>query len=362
MLPEVHLVAAARPNLPKLAALWHALADSMPFCRPVLVHTGQHHDDAMFGALLRDLGLPSPDVSLGVAGGSHAELTARTMLAAEVLWRGRRPAAVIVPGDVDGALAAALAAAKLFLPLVHLEAGLRCADTDLPEEINRRAIDAVATGLWAPDATAMHALAFEGRAEAAVLTGNAMIATLERTRPAWSHRPAPMPERPFGLLTLHRGANVDNRARFAALLDAVARTAAILPLLWPLHPRTLARLAAYGLRVPKGVQTVPPLSYLDFIATLSQAAIVITDSGGVQEETTYLGVPCLTLRDTTERPLTLTLGTNRLATAATLPEAVAAMLADPPVPQRIPGWDALAGWRMADALAELLHNQQRRAA
>lgn len=263
---------------------------------------------------------------------------------------------------MDAALAASLAAAKLFLPLVHLEAGLRCADAGLPEEINRRAIDAVATALWAPDAAAMEALAAEGRADAAVLTGNAMIATLECTRPRWIRRHPPVPQQMFGLLTLHRVANVDDRARFAALLDALAETAALLPLLWPMHPHTLAALTAHGLRVPRGVRTVPPLSYLDFIATLSQAAIVITDSGGVQEEATHLGIPCVTLRRATERPLTLSHGTNRLAGPASLPAVAAALLADPPVPQPIAGWDAQAGSRMADALALLLEARVCRAA
>lgn len=357
MLPEVHLVAAARPNLPKLAALWHALGERQPFCRPVLVHTGQHHDDALFGALLRDLELPQPEIALGVAGGSHAELTGRTMLAAETLWRQRPPAAVIVPGDVDGALAAALAAAKLYVPLVHLEAGLRCDDTRLPEEINRRAIDAVASALWAPDSLALRALAAEGRAEATVLTGNAMIATLERTRPLWLHRDTAVPQRMFGLLTLHRAANVDDRARFSVLLEAMADTARILPLLWVMHPRALARLAGWGLRIPRNVDAVPPRSYLDFVATLSHAAIAITDSGGVQEEATHLGIPCVTLRRATERPLTLTHGTNRLATPASLATTVLTMLDNPPIPRPIEGWDAQAGQRMADALAAMLRRE-----
>jgi len=351
---EIHLVAAARPNLPKLAALWHAMAEAPPLGQPVLVHTGQHHDDAMFGALLRDLDLPEPDVWLGIAGGSHAELTGRTMVALETLWRQRRPAVVIVPGDVDGALAAALAAAKLFIPVVHLEAGLRCDDVALPEEVNRRAIDAVATALWAPDAAAMLTLAKEGRAAAATMTGNAMIATLERTRPLWSARPGKAGSDRYGVLTLHRGANVDDCSRFARLLAAAGEAARRLDLIWPMHPRALACLQAQGLRVPSGIHLVPPLPYLDFIATLAGAKAVITDSGGVQEEATHLGIPCLTLRAATERPLTLTHGTNRLVVPDRLPAALEAMLADPPVSRPIPGWDALAGQRMRAALATLL--------
>lgn len=350
---EIHLVAAARPNLPKLAALWHALAEGPPLGPVLLVHTGQHHDDAMFGALLRDLDLPDPHVALGIAGGGHAALTGRTMLALETLWRARRPAIVVVPGDVDGALAATLAAAKLYIPVVHLEAGLRCRDIALPEEINRRAIDAVATALWAPDAAAMRALAQEGRTAASTLTGNAMIATLERTRPRWSARPA-QAAGDYGVLTLHRGGNVDDAARFARLLGAAGRAARLLPLLWPVHPRALARLREGGLRVPDRVTPLPPLSYLDFVATMAGARAVITDSGGVQEETTHLGIPCLTLRAATERPLTLTHGTNRLVTPHGLPAALTDMLVTPPAARPIPGWDARAGDRMRAALAGVL--------
>jgi UDP-N-acetylglucosamine 2-epimerase (non-hydrolysing) len=358
MPPELHLVASARPNLPKLAALWHALAEAPGFCRPVLVHTGQHHDAAMFAGHLDDLGLPAPEVSLGVSGGGHAALTGRTMMACEALWQNRRPALVVVPGDVDGTLAAALAARKLGIPVAHLEAGLRCGDRDMPEEINRRAVDAVSDLLWAPDhATAARLLA-EGHPPAAVrAVGNSMIDTLLRRLPAARARalPAGLVAGRYGVLTLHRPANVDHAAALAALLDAVASAARALPLAWPLHPRTARRMAEFGLAVPAGVTVLPPLGYLDFLSLLGRARLVATDSGGVQEEAAGLDVPCLTLRPSTERPVTLESGANQLVAPAGLPVAVARVLAGGWPPARpIPLWDAAVGARMVAHLREML--------
>ena len=356
-LPELHLVAAARPNLPKLAALWHALAEEAPFCRPVLLHTGQHHDAAMFGGHLADLGLPAPEVSLGVSGGGHAALTGRTMMACAALWQDRRPALVVVAGDVDGTLAAALAARKLGIPVAHLEAGLRCGDRDMPEEINRRAVDAVSDLLWAPDhGTAVRLLA-EGHAPEAVrAVGNSMVDTLLRRLPAARARALPNGLAPggYGVLTLHRAGNVDDPATLAALLDGVAGAARLLPLAWPLHPRTALRLREFGLAVPAGVTLLPPLGYLDFLRLLAGARLAATDSGGVQEEAAALAVPCLTLRPSTERPVTLDSGANRLATAATLPAAVAGVLAGWPPPRPIPLWDDQVGHRMVAHLREVL--------
>ncbi|MBB5694913.1 non-hydrolyzing UDP-N-acetylglucosamine 2-epimerase [Muricoccus pecuniae] len=355
MLPEIHLVAAARPNLPKLAALLHALAGAPPFCAPVLVHTGQHHDAAMFGGHLADLGLAPPDISLGVSGGGHASLTGRTMIACADLWSARRPAMVVVAGDVDGTLAAALAARKLGIPVAHLEAGLRCGDLDMPEEINRRAVDAISTLLWAPDEATAARLTAEGHAPGAVrAVGNAMIDSLLRALPAARGRALPPGLEPggYGVLTLHRPANVDLPAALAALLEAVAGAARHLPLAWPVHPRTAARLSEFGLAVPEGVMPLPPLGYLDFLGLLARARLVATDSGGVQEEAWALDLPCLTLRPSTERPVTLEAGTNRLVPPAQLPGAVAALLAgDRPRARPIPLWDGRAGARMAAHLA-----------
>jgi UDP-N-acetylglucosamine 2-epimerase (non-hydrolysing) len=358
MLPELHLVAAARPNLPKLAALWHALAEVPPFCRPVLLHTGQHHDPAMFGGHLADLGLPAPEVSLGISGGSHAALTGATMLACERLWQGRRPALVVVAGDVDATLAAALAARKLKIPLAHLEAGLRCGDRDMPEEINRRAVDAISDLLWAPDLDTAQRLLAEGHAPGAVrAVGNSMIDSLLRALPAARGRPLPEGVRPgaFGVVTLHRAANVDDPLALAGLLAGLEQAAALLPLVWPLHPRTARRMAEFGLALPANLRAVPPLGYLDFLGLLARARLVATDSGGVQEEAAVLGLPCLTLRPSTERPVTLEAGGNRLVRPEALAEAVTTVLtgrwakACP-----IPLWDGMAGARMVQHLAETL--------
>lgn len=353
-LPAVHLVAAARPNLPKLAALWHALAEASPICAPLLLHTGQHHDRAMFGDLIEDLGLPQPAIALGVAGGSHAELTGRTMIACEAAWRAARPALVVVAGDVDGALAAGLAARKMGIRVAHLEAGLRCGDADMPEEINRRALDAVADLLWAPDeASALRLIADGHGARRVRAVGNAMVDSLLRHLPAARLRPLPEGLAPggYGVVTLHRPANVDDPAALGALLDALAAAARHLPLAWPLHPRTRARLEGFGLAPPQGVRMLPPLRYLDFLALLSRARLVATDSGGVQEEACAIGLPCLTLRPSTERPATLDAGGNRLVTAADLPRAVR----DPPGRAGpVALWDGKAGQRMRAHLAEVL--------
>lgn len=353
-LPALHLVAAARPNLPKLAALWHALAEAPPLCEPLLLHTGQHHDAAMFGDLIEDLGLPRPAIALGVSGGSHAELTGRTMIAAEAVWRRQRPALVVVAGDVDGALAAGLAARKLAIPLVHLEAGLRSGEPDMPEEINRRALDAISTLLWAPDEGSAARLRAEGHEPARVrAVGNAMVDSLLRHLPAARARPLPagLAAGAYGVVTLHRPGNVDRAETLRRLVAALEAAAARLPLVWPLHPRSRARLEAFGIAPPRGVRMLPPLRYLDFLALLCRARLVATDSGGVQEEAAALGLPCLTLRPSTERPVTITAGGNRLVT----PEELPAAIADPPGRAApIPLWDGRAGARMRAHLAEVL--------
>jgi len=351
------MVVAARPNLPKIAALWHALEEAPCFCRPRILHTGQHHDSAMFGQHLADLGLPMPHMALGVAaGGGHAALTGHTMMAAEAAWIAERPDLVVVAGDVDGTLAAAIAARKLGLRVAHLEAGLRSNDRLMPEEINRRAVDAISDLLWAPDLGTADRLLREGHSPDAVrAVGNAMVDSLFRALPAARLRPLPgglLPHR-YGVVTLHRPSNVDDPAMLAALLRALGAAAEHLPLAWPVHPRTAARLA--GRKLPAGLMPLPPLAYLDFIALLAHARLVATDSGGVQEEAAAIGLPCLTLREATERPVTLLGGGNRLVNAAELPDAVARTLAVPMTPPAaIPLWDGKAGLRMAAHLREVL--------
>lgn len=356
--PLAHLVVAARPNLPKMSVLWHALAARPGFAEARLVHTGQHYDPAMFGAHLADLGLPAPHHALGVAGGSHAELIGRTMQAAEALWRKERPALVVVAGDVDASLAAALAARHSGLPVVHLEAGLRGGHPDMAEEINRRAIDAVSTLLWPPGEREAAQLRREGHAEPRIATvGNSMAACLLRSLPAARERPLPggLTPQAYGVLTLHRAENVDHPQRLTALLAAVAEAARRLPLAWPCHPRTARRLAEHGLALPAGVTLLQPLGYLDFLGLLARARLVATDSGGVQEEATVLDLPCLTLRESTERPETTARGSSRLVTPEALPAAVAEVLAGAwPHAAPIPLWDAQVGPRMVASLATFL--------
>ena len=365
MLPEVHLVAAARPNLPKLAALWHALTTGPDFCKPVLLHTGQHEDPAMFGVHFADLGLPTPDIALGVSGGSHAVLTGRSMIACETVWKSRRPAAVVVAGDVDGSLAAALAARKLGIMVIHLEAGLRSGERGLPEEINRRAIDAISDILWAPDEATAARLRQEGHVAAAVrAVGNAMVDTQMRHLQAARTRRLPrgLSRGGYGLVTLHRASNVDKPERFIALLDALSAAARHLPLVWPIHPRAAAQMKAFSFVPPAGVRIMPPLGYLEFLSLLCRARLVATDSGGVQEEATALGMPCLTLRGATERPITIAAGMNRLATPEELPLRVAEIL-NTPLRQAhpIPLWDGRAGIRMREHLQTLLEGDECRA-
>ncbi|WP_431283289.1 non-hydrolyzing UDP-N-acetylglucosamine 2-epimerase [Humitalea sp. 24SJ18S-53] len=356
-LPVIHLVVAARPNLPKIAALWHALAEAPPICRPLILHTGQHHDAAMFGQHLADLDLPAPHIALGVAAGAgHAALTGQTMMAAEAVWRRDPPALVVVAGDVDGTLAAALAARKLGLHVAHLEAGLRSGDRLMPEEVNRCAVDAVSDILWAPDRATAQRLVDAGHPRGAVrAVGNAMVDSIFRARQRALAQPLPagLMLGGYGLVTLHRPSNVDDPAVLAALLAALGDAARHIPLVWPVHPRTAQRLGDTPL--PPGVMRLPPQGYLAFAGLLAQARFTATDSGGVQEEATALGIPCLTLRDTTERPVTLEAGGNRLVTPAGLAAAVAALLATPAnPPQKIPLWDGRAGARMVAHLREVL--------
>lgn len=356
MTRPLHLVVAARPNLPKIATLWHALAEAPDLGWPVLLHTGQHYDRAMFGTHLADLGLPAPDIALGIAGGSHAELTGRTMIACETAWRQARPALVVVPGDVDATLAAALAARKLGIPLAHLEAGLRCGDHDMPEEINRRAVDAIATLHWAPDQASAARLLGEGHGSSGVrAVGNAMIDTLLRSLPAARARalPAGLARGEYGVVTLHRPANVDDPLTLSRLIAALGAAARRIPLVWPLHPRTRAHIESFAFRVPDGVQLLPPLGYLDFLALLASARLVATDSGGVQEEATALDLPCLTLRPSTERPVTLASGANRLVAPEALSGNVALILSGAwPRAAAVPLWDGQAGARMVAHLRE----------
>jgi UDP-N-acetylglucosamine 2-epimerase (non-hydrolysing) len=322
---RVHLIAAARPNFMKVAPLWHAL-HAAPDFEPVLIHTGQHYDPNMSDAIFADLSLPRPDHHLGIGSGSHAEQTGGVMIAYEKIALADRPDWLVVVGDVNSTAACAMAAAKLRVPTVHLEAGLRSRDRDMPEEINRLVTDVLADVLWTPSPDADLNLRAEGIPPARVTrVGNIMLDSFELVRPAIEAAAVPAelglePGR-YGIVTLHRPSNVDDPAQLERLVDALVEVHARLPLVFPLHPRTAQRLEAAGLRSrleAAGVKLIDPVPYVRFMSLVMGAAAAITDSGGIQEETTYLGIPCLTLRANTERPITCLEGTNRLVRPETL--------------------------------------------
>jgi UDP-N-acetylglucosamine 2-epimerase (non-hydrolysing) len=319
-LVNVCFVCGARPNFVKIAALLQAAARA-PRIRATLVHTGQHYDDRMYRALFEDLGLPRPDVDLEVGSASHAAQTAAVMERFEPVAAGGGFDLVLVVGDVNSTVAAALVAAKLGIPVAHVEAGLRSFDRSMPEEINRLVTDALSDLLFVSEPSGVENLRREGVPETHVhFVGNVMIDTLLRLRvhadasdalPRHGLRP-----REYALLTLHRPAAVDDRATLAGLLEAVEDVQRRLPVIFPAHPRTRGKLGEFGLlgraEAMPGLQMTEPLGYLDFLKLLAEARMVLTDSGGIQEETTILNVPCLTLRDNTERPSTVDAGLNRL--------------------------------------------------
>ena len=356
----VHVV-GTRPNFVKAAPVIRALAEAGLAQR--VVHTGQHYDEALSGVFFADLGLPAPDLNLGVGSGTHARQTAALLVALEEAFEALGPALVIHYGDVNSTLAAALVAAKLHLPQAHVEAGLRSFDMAMPEEVNRRIADALADLCFAPSAEAVANLRREGvPAERIHLVGNSMIDSLEAARlrldPNAARAAAGISDGRYGVVTLHRPANVDEPVRARALVDGLAAAAAAVPLVFPVHPRGRAALEAAGLGDVPGLHLVGPLGYLAFLSLVAGSALVITDSGGVQEETTILGVPCLTVRPNTERPVTITQGTNRLVGPGGLGAAVVGLLAsDRPAPARPPLWDGRAGQRIAAVLVGWLRER-----
>ncbi|MGH8285336.1 MAG: non-hydrolyzing UDP-N-acetylglucosamine 2-epimerase [Steroidobacteraceae bacterium] len=317
---QIHLIAAARPNFMKVAPLHRALAGA-EWCESRVIHTGQHYDANMSDAFFRDLGLPEPAHHLEVGSGTHAEQTGRTMIAYEAVCLRERPDVIVVVGDVNATAACALVGAKLCIPVVHLEAGLRSRDRTMPEEINRLVTDAVADVLWTPSADADENLIAEGIAPNKIdRIGNIMIDSFELWRARITASDARerfgVSSTQYAVVTLHRPSNVDDPEKLRELVAQLLEVARELAVVFALHPRTRKRLEEFGLldaiAGAHNLTTTEPLGYIDFMNLVSGCTIAITDSGGVQEETTYLGIPCATLRENTERPITINEGTNRL--------------------------------------------------
>ena len=363
-------VVAARPNLMKMAPILAALGRQAPALRVTLLHTGQHYDPAMSGQVFTDLGMRAPDIALDVGSGSHAQQTAEIMRRFDAVLDAHPPLApdaVLVVGDVNSTLACALVAAKRGTPVIHVEAGLRSGDRRMPEEINRLLTDQLSSLLLTSEPGARANLLREGvAAERIVFTGNVMIDSLRQQLPravapaatlrANGHACPPA----FGVLTLHRPSNVDDGAQLAALLDALGQLSRQLPLLFPIHPRTQAALRLAGLQdrlAQLPLVCLPPLGYLEMLGLMQAARLVLTDSGGIQEESTALGVPCLTLRDNTERPVTVSDGTNTLAGThpPTILALARAILETGGKRGRLPPlWDGHAAARIAAAIVPWL--------
>jgi UDP-N-acetylglucosamine 2-epimerase (non-hydrolysing) len=354
-------VVGARPNYMKIAPVMEALRPATGI-RQLLVNTGQHYDDAMAGGFLKELLLPRPDRDLGVGSASHAVQTAKVMTAFEEVCLAERPDLVVVVGDVNSTMAASLVAAKLLIPIAHVEAGLRSFDRTMPEEINRIVTDRLADLLLTPSRDAGGNLRAEGTPEERIhFVGNVMIDTLRRYLPLAQldrvRDRIPVVDRPYAVMTLHRPSNVDEAETFRGILDAVRSIGAELPVVFPVHPRTRRRIEEFRLLGElDGALLTDPLGYIDFLSLTSNASLVLTDSGGLQEESTALGIPCLTLRENTERPITVTEGTNRVV--GTRPDVILAAFNDAmrsKTPLRMPElWDGRASERIASVVTGFL--------
>lgn len=320
-MPIIYLVAGARPNFMKIAPIVRALQAHAGLGFKI-IHTGQHYDREMNDVFFEELGIPAPDVFMAAGGGSHAQQTAKIMLAFEELCQQQRPDAVLVVGDVNSTLACSIVAKKLNIPVAHVEAGLRSGDMTMPEEINRLVTDSISDWFFVTEPSAVDHLRREGKAESAIhYVGHVMVdnvlyqaGKLAAGAPADAAVGAFKAAHPrYGVVTLHRPSNVDDAAMMARLAGALREIAAELPLIFPVHPRTRANLEKFGIDLGPNVTLTGPQGYMAFLALWKDAAMVLTDSGGLQEETTALGVPCLTLRENTERPVTVEEGSNVLA-------------------------------------------------
>jgi UDP-N-acetylglucosamine 2-epimerase (non-hydrolysing) len=362
------IVVGARPNFMKVAPLIHAINNyngtpegNQTRIESILVHTGQHYDIELSDQFLRDLNLPSPDINLDVRSGSHAVQTANILVRFEEVCLRKKPDWLLVVGDVNSTLACTLVAAKLGIHVGHVEAGLRSFDRSMPEEINRLVTDVLADLLFTPSEDADENLRREGVASDKIKrVGNIMIDTLilnlDKARRAGTHNRLGLTEKHYAVVTLHRPANVDSDSRLSRIMDYLSRLSQELPVVFPAHPRTGARLESLGLRTwPGNLKICSPMGYHEFIGLVDKARFVLTDSGGLQEETTFLGIPCLTLRPNTERPITVTHGTNRLTSFDTLQQDTEHVLNGQRRNTQIPDlWDGMTAKRILDIL---IHKQ-----
>ena len=358
-------VVGARPNFMKVAPL-HRAFEAHPRFVSRIVHTGQHYDERMSDIFFRQLEMPEPHLYLGVGSGTHAEQTARVMTAFERVLAEERPDLVLVVGDVNSTLACSLVAVKQHVPVAHVEAGLRSGDRSMPEEINRIVTDSISDFLFVTEQSGLDNLAAEGTpAEKVFFVGNVMIDALVQFREKAARTTIlddlGLDPASYVLMTMHRPANVDREEGLAALLETLEALAAHRPVVFPIHPRTRNRFGDFGmadrLKAIENLRLLEPLGYLEFLRLMEQAAVVVTDSGGIQEETTFLKVPCLTLRENTERPVTIDLGTNELMPLdpARIARRVAAIRANGRLPGAAPPlWDGQAARRIVAVLDTLL--------
>ncbi len=358
----IHLIAAARPNFMKIGPLYHALKKEK-LVDPIIVHTGQHYDLNMSDVFFKDLNLPTPQIHLGIGSGTHAEQTGNVMIAYEKILKINRPDLVVVVGDVNSTMATTLAAKKLDVMVAHLEAGLRSFDRTMPEEINRLVTDSLADLLWTHSYDADQNLIREGIPHSKIrMVGNIMIDSLEMLRSkieneTFSSR-FKTKNKKYGIVTLHRPSNVDNIDNLHKICDVLLNLSKMISLVFPIHPRTLKRLKSNGflssLKNSQSLHLVEPLSYIRFMNLVYNSSLILTDSGGLQEETTYLGIPCLTMRPNTERPITVQQGTNRLCdveNVITYAEKYLKRIMNHSVP---PLWDGHTSCRVLQSIKEFL--------